>query len=520
MYKKILCTMLAAMCAVSLVSCGNSGSSSSTNSSSSASSDGASTAESTDTSIDFDGDAYNVHFMYLVAAEGADQDQIVDKANELTMENLNMTVDMIPMTFGAYSTTISTMLAANEPLDMFPAYSSNFPTYIDSGYMVNLNDYEAYLTGVKEQMGDAYYAGTVGDFLCGFTEMKEWGFPDGIICRKDVLDELGINADDIKIDPDDYSSYQQLDDLFAKVKEAKPGMIPFGGGGSLAAASYSWYDGLGNDFGVLANYAQDKTITNWFESDQYYQLCNIHKRWFDAGYTSADIVTNQDSGETLMKAGNLFSFSCYYKPNTTVEKLAQTGYETVVIPITKEGIKSNASISSLSYCLANAAEDKTKAAQFMNFAYTNGDFNDLINWGLEGTDWVEDENGQATYPDGVDATSVQTHNDFGWGLPNQFVGHAWAGNPIDIWDQYREYNDSMLKSVAYGFSFDSTVVTDQVTQCSSVYSEYQKQLAFGGVDDLKASIKEFNDKLYAAGLQDIMDAKQEQLDAWFAENKN
>ena len=105
--------MLAAMCAVSLVSCGNSGSSSSTNDNSSASSDGASTAESADTSIDFDGDAYNVHFMYLVAAEGADQDQIVDKANELTMENLNMTVDMMPMTFGAYSTTIATMLAAN-----------------------------------------------------------------------------------------------------------------------------------------------------------------------------------------------------------------------------------------------------------------------------------------------------------------------------------------------------------------------------------------------------------------------
>ena len=50
-------------------------------------------------------------------------------------------------------------------------------------------------------------------------------------------------------------------------------------------------------------------------------------------------------------------------------------------------------------------------------------------------------------------------------------------------------------------------------------SEYQKQLAFGAVADLDASIKEFNDKLYAAGLQDIMDAKQEQLNAWLAENK-
>jgi hypothetical protein len=31
----------------------------------------------------------------------------------------------------------------------------------------------------------------------------------------------------------------------------------------------------------------------------------------------------------------------------------------------------------------------------------------------------------AAYPDGVDATSVSYHNDFGWIYPNQFVGHPW-----------------------------------------------------------------------------------------------
>ena len=219
-----------------------------------------------------------------------------------------------------------------------------------------------------------------------------------------------------------------------------------------------------------------------------------------------------------MRAGNLFSFITYYKPNTAVEKLAQTGYEVEVIPMSEYGIKSNASINSLVYSLANASEDKTKAAQFMNFAYTSGELNDLLNWGVEGEDWIEDENGQAAYPEGIDANNAATHNDFGWGLPNQFVGHAWAGNPVDIWDQYREYNDSMVKSVAYGFGFSGAEVTSQITQCTSVQSEYASQLGFGVAEDIDASIAEFNEKLYNAGLQDIMDAKQEQLDAWFAEN--
>ena len=60
---------------------------------------------------------------------------------------------------------------------MMPVFSSSFDTYIESGYLVNLYDYEEYLTGVKEQMGDTFYAGDIGGFLTGFTEMKEWVSP-------------------------------------------------------------------------------------------------------------------------------------------------------------------------------------------------------------------------------------------------------------------------------------------------------------------------------------------------------
>ena len=518
MKKRLFCALLAGLTVFSLASCNNSSNNSSASTGSDTGDSGSTEEASVDTSIDFDSDPYEVHFMYLVAKEGSNQATIQEQVNALTMENLNMTVDLIPMTMGAYNSTISTSLASNEPLDMMPVFSGSFDTYIESGYLVNLYDYEEYLTGVKEQMGDAFYAGDIGGFLTGFTEMKEWGFPCGLIVRKDIFDELGYSVDDFSITADDMSTFQQMDDLFAAVKEAYPNMTALGGTANMTTQGFSWVDGLGNSFGVLANYGTDTTITNWYESQQYYDFCSTFGRWFDAGYTSADVATNQDSGETLMRAGNLFSFITYYKPNTAVEKLAQTGYEVEVVPMSEYGIKSNASINSLVYSLANAAEDKAKAAQFMNFTYTNGAFNDLINWGVEGEDWVEDENGQATYPEGIDANNVATHNDFGWGLPNQFVGHAWAGNPVDIWDQYREYNDSMQKSVAYGFGFSGAEVTDQITQCTSIQSEYASQLGFGVADDLEASIAEFNEKLYNAGLQDIMDAKQQQLDAWFAEN--
>lgn len=346
--------------------------------------------------------------------------------------------------------------------------------------------------------------------------MKERGYLAGLVARKDIMDELGISPDDFSITTEDMSTYSQLDDLFAKVKEAYPEIIGVGGTIGLGGLIGDFADNLGNNFGMLENFGQTTEITNYFESQQYRDLCDISRRWFLAGYESSDAATNQDSGETLMRAGNLFSYLTNIKPNTDVEKLAQTGYEVYTIPVAETTFTSSMSVNAIVYCLANASEDPVKAAAFYNWAYQSQDFADLINWGVEGTDWIETEDGMAAYPDGIDASNSGYHQDFGWAYPNQFVGHAWEGNSPDVWQQYEEYNASLLRSKAFGFTFNSTAVTDQLAACTSVYDQYDNDLNFGSIDP-ETGIQQLNEALYANGLQDIMDAKQEQLNAWLAE---
>lgn len=513
-----------------LASCGNSSSTSSSSgtSSSSTTSTAASSSEAGDASSEeastassawepnFDEDPYTIHFQYCVAKEGADQQAVVDALNEVTLAELNMNVDLIPQTYGTWAQTISMMLTANEPLDLFLASSSSFATFIDSGYVRDWSDYMDLIPDVIDGMGDDIEAGYVGDFLIGFSQMKERGYQAGLIARKDIMDELGLTPDDFNVTNADISTYQQLDDLFAQVKELYPDMIAVGGTSGLSCSFVgNFADTMGNNFGVLENYGQTTTVTNYYESEQFKNFCEISRRWFQAGYESADAATNQDSGETLMRAGNLFSYLTNLKPNTAVEKLAQTGYEVYTIPVTAEVMTTSASVNAIVYSLANASEDPEKAAAFYNWCYTSEAFADLINWGVEGLDWVLTDDGMAAYPDGVDASSVGYHNDYGWAYPNQMAGHAWTGNDADVWDQYKEYNASLLRSQAFGFTFDSTVVTDQLAACSSTLDEYDNDLNFGTVD-VESGIQNLNDKLYANGMQDIIDAKQEQLDAWLA----
>ena len=527
MKKRILCAVMAAgMMALSMSACGNDSNTSSTeesttgSSSESASTDGESSESSGSASaIDMEGEPYTVHFMYLNQTEGEAYTAVTEAANALALEEINMNIDFVPVTFGTMSSTTQMMLAANEPLDLFfTVGTAALPTYIESGYILNWADYLDQLPDVVEYLGDEMQYGYIGDFMTGIGIVKERANTFGLVARTDILTEVGYTAEDfVDVDANDPATLEKLDELFAAVQQAYPNMTVIAGQQGLSSYIGELTDSLGDGFGVLENNGQTTTVTNWYESEQFKQLVTTSKRWYDAHYYSADAATSQDTGETLLKAGNMFSYLVGTKPNTAAEKVAQCGYDVTVIPLNGVGNYSTSSYNNMQYCLANASEDPAKAAAFYNWAFQSGEFEDLINWGIEGTDWVETEEGLAAYPEGIDSSNVGYHNDFGWIYPNQTAGHAWEGNPSDIWEQYKESTANAIMSQAAGFSYDSTVVSDQVAACNAALEQYTKSMQFGTMDDVDAAIAEFNNALKSSGLETIIQEKQTQLDAWLAE---
>lgn len=79
---------------------------------------------------------------------------------------------------------------------------------------------------------------------------------------------------------------------------------------------------------------------------------------------SADVTTMTDTGEVLMKAGQVFSFITAYKPNTLAEKQSQTGYEVVLIPFATTAMKPSLSAGGLFYGCSTAAAAPEIAALF------------------------------------------------------------------------------------------------------------------------------------------------------------
>ena len=83
----------------------------------------------------------------------------------------------------------------------------------------------------------------------------------------------------------------------------------------------------------------------------------------------------------------------------------------------------------------------------------------------------------------------------------------------DLAERVKQLNTEAKPSLALGFVFDSSAVTNQITACANVIAQYYVPLMYGEVD-IDEYLPIFNQALHDAGIDDIIAAKQEQLDAW------
>lgn len=460
--------------------------------------------------INFDEDPYEATLMYWVANDARDVDAVEAAFNEITLKELNMKVDLQPITLGTYMQQIQMVLSSDDKLDVFPMFGSNAGTYIASEYIEDLTPYiDNALSETMKTVGEEdVMCCTIGDFLWGIPTMHERSNPTCFIFRTDLLNETGFSADDIK-------SLDDVTKVYEKFHSIHPEITCYNGGNTqVYAVSTQAMDPLGGgNYGAIVDMNSSK-VENYYESELFRHAVEVYYEWAQKGYSSADLATGTDAGEALMRAGNLFSFNSYYKPNTKVEKDSMTGYDTTCVMI-DQPICTTQTTGALGYAVSSNAEDPGKAALLLNFIYTNKEANDLMNWGIKDKDYVVLDDGTINYPDGVTYENVGYHQDFGWAQPNQFISYVWAGNNADIWDEYDAFRKSAIVSPAYGFTFDTTPVLDEIAALTNVSDQYAVTLGAGAVDP-ETGIKEFNDALYEAGLQKVIDEKQRQLDEYLA----
>jgi putative aldouronate transport system substrate-binding protein len=163
------------------------------------------------------------------------------------------------------------------------------------------------------------------------------------------------------------------------------------------------------------------------------------------------------------------------------------------------------------------------AFKFISALYSDETVMNLWQYGIEGVNYQLLDDGTAYFVDGEDGSNYAYHQNTGWAMGNQFNSLVWndGSKEADYWDKLAHHNDWAYYSPAFGFAWDSTQYATQVTALTNAYETYRAALDTGSVGsaNVESTLKALNDALYAAGLQDVIDAKQAQLDEYLASHQ-
>lgn len=446
-------------------------------------------------------------------------DEVEEAINVITREKIGAEITLKPIAIADYSQSVSLSLQGGEKIDIMESLG-DFNNYLSTGMALDITELiDSCTAETKELVGEEWLAACeYNGGLYGIPDYKPMALTPMIIYREDVAEELGLDMSAV-------NSMEDLTEIFAQVKAAKPDMTPLAivetGNVGVFNLPYG-VDYLSDDYnqpvGVLMG--DDMTVQDFYSTDFFKDKAAMVRDWYNNGYLMKDAATTTSTSTELMASGNYFGWIAAYsypEEDTAASFVAQCGGYPLAAKTLDKAYLTTGGINSISWMLAANTDVPEAAMKFLNLTYTDPEIANLIIWGIEGRDYVLDENGNAAYPEGQDATTVPYTAQISCGIVgNQFIQYLPVGSSYDSLEWELEQNKAADVSPAMGFSFDSSNYTTQYTAVRNVLTQYLPGIFCGSVDP-ETEIPKMVEALNAAGYQDILNAKQEQLDAWLAQ---
>ena len=348
---------------------------------------------------------------------------------------------------------------------------------------------------------------------------KDYAMMNFITYPTEIANELGFEI------PDRIEAFGDLTDFLVAWKEAYPEEFPYlvGGGARGYDSSFDFIDrtsGIGCIFGTT------EVVTVYDDPAIQERLATLAE-WYDLGIINPDaaqltetaIDTSKKRIDTVqawpgydysVSNGYDTSMTCYFGPHLSVDSV-------------------QGSMNALSVTLADQPEKIEAALKYIELVHTNKLFADTMRFGVQGYHWnyVTEEQNPAC-AGGVQRTQVGSDNYAPWAFSqpayfetsitvsaDQVAGTAKAPvlNQYDLY--YAEVANNAKSSAMQGFTMDTSAWTQQLAEMAAIKDEYYASFATGTIafEEVK---DEFLAKMNAAGLQDMIEDAQAQLDAWLA----
>lgn len=445
-----------------------------------------------------------------------DVELVTEEINKILKTKINATIKIEPIIASEYLQQINLKLNRNENLDIFVTGTlSGMFDYVSQASNGQLFPLDNLINnkgkGILSVLGEENLkVSMVGGQVFGLPTIKDMATARGINVEKEIVDKYNIDIKNI-------NTMDDVEALMKLMKEKEPDKYFGVTGGTTLVDNFgvvTFGDNLGDGLGILMN-TEDLKVVNYYETPEYESLLKVIRRWYKLGYIWPEIVTTKESDALFMQLNKIYGSTAIVNPMSKYLQSRIIGSQIVAVEITP-AIASTSTVTNFMWAIPRYSKNAEKAMEFLNLMYTDKDIINLLSYGIEGKHYEKVPNTENMINFNLSEDGYSLNQEFMFG--NEFLAYVSAGNPSDIWNQIENYNKTAIKSKALGFMFDAATVKNEYVAVATVVSEYKLALETGVVDP-EIVLPEFIEKLKAAGINEIIEEKQRQLDKWAKNNK-
>jgi putative aldouronate transport system substrate-binding protein len=453
--------------------------------------------------------------------------EVEDAVNEISVPTIKVRVRLMISEVGSYPDQLSMMMASQEKIDLTQAIalgSARFNNVVAQNQFMDIGDLlenhaPELLKAVNGVIPNYIEATRVNGKIYGVAGFFSKVTNNYYFIRNDILEKHKLSLDSIK-------NLDDLESFLEKLKTSEPNMAPLAAGSSDAdilflanggfynVGDLITYDNVGDTSLLGAVFFTDpRKVVNLYKTPEYRKKLERARKWYQAGLVYKDAAINTEMAEELVKANKVISWITPSELGAESAKSAISGYPIKALKL-QPGLITTTGMRRFVWGVPSFSKEAEAAIKFLNLMYTDARVTDLLNWGIEGRDYVQRSDGTIGYPAGITAQTVPYHSsDFIWG--NQFITKIWEGNPSNLSEMRVKENREALPSVLMGFSYDPTPIQNELSSITNVIAQYRPSLTSGTADpaiDLPRFLKALDD----AGAEKVVAEIQKQLDAWWA----
>ncbi|MGY3748813.1 ABC transporter substrate-binding protein [Vagococcus acidifermentans] len=436
---------------------------------------------------------------YITGIPQKDIDKVNEAVNEYTAEKYDLTVTLNQIDWGEYDQKMSALVNAGEKFDL--AFTAswlggfNYLTNARKGGFLDLTEYlETDNKELKDTLDEKFWKGAeIDGKIYVIPTQKEIAATEFFVFNKELVDKYKVPYEDIK-------TYDDLEPWLEKIKKEE-NIFPW-----YMSEGYKnpyEFDELNTSVGINLEGDQDK-ITDYYFEEPYIERVKKIREFMQKGYINENAALAK---QTDIVGKDWFVTSTVMGPLDTATVEDQVKKEVVVTQMT-DSIVTNASAVGAGTVVGANTEHPEEAMKLLEAVNTDPVLMNLLAYGIEDVHYEKTGDDTIKW---LDAHSNYTTPYYMFG--NYFNLYHAEGAPTDEWEILKEYNENATPSPALGFNFDTTSVTTQIAALNNVQEEFKNLINTGSVDP-DENLEKMEEKMKAAGLEQVITEMQKQYDEW------